>query len=69
MADESSYLNLSRTNSISILIRKDDSRVYIDGGGEEMTYEFEIPEDFPPLFGFYHNHVHGTASYSFLSGL
>ena len=52
----------------SILFAVDDSRVYIDGG-ETKVYEFDIPEDSPPLFGFYHNHVHGTASYSFLSGL
>ena len=46
----------------------DDGRAYIDGG-ESIVYEFDIPEDSPPLFGFYHNHVHGTAVHSFLSGL
>jgi FtsP/CotA-like multicopper oxidase with cupredoxin domain len=46
----------------------DDGRVYIDGG-QQMIYEWQIPDDSPRLFGFYHNHVHGTGAYSMLSGL
>jgi len=38
-------------------------------GGESRTYAFEIPEDQPPVFAWYHNHVHMTAQYSSLSGL
>jgi FtsP/CotA-like multicopper oxidase with cupredoxin domain len=34
-----------------------------------MIYEWQIPENSPRLFGFYHNHVHGTGAYSMLSGL
>ena len=43
--------------------------MFIDGGGTEKVYEWTIPEDTPPRLGFYHNHVHGSATYSFLSGL
>ena len=41
----------------------------IDGGAKKHRYEFDIPEDCPPLTAFYHNHVHGIGTYSFLSGL
>ena len=42
--------------------------VAIDGG-ESLTYEFTLPEDAQPGFTWYHNHYHGTAAYSSLSGL
>ena len=45
-----------------------DSRVSI-GGGESKTYTIRIPDDHPPGLGWYHNHNHGTASFSMLSGL
>jgi len=38
-------------------------------GGESRTYIFEIPEDQPPVFAWYHNHVHMITEYSSLSGL
>ena len=41
----------------------------IDGGGNEYTYEFDIPFDHVGGLSFYHNHFHGTATYSSLSGL
>jgi FtsP/CotA-like multicopper oxidase with cupredoxin domain len=46
----------------------EDSRVSIDGG-ESKTYTIRIPEDHPAGLGWYHNHNHGTASFSMLSGL
>ena len=45
-----------------------DSRVSIDGG-ETKTYTISIPADHPSGLGWYHNHNHGTASFSMLSGL
>jgi len=41
----------------------------IDGGGNEYTYEFNIPIDHVGGISFYHNHFHGTSCYSSLSGL
>jgi len=38
-------------------------------GGESRTYVIKIPEDQPPVFAWYHNHVHSSAQYSSLSGL
>ena len=61
--------NSSRTRHLAPALFADDSRVFIDGGGTEKVYEWTIPEDTPPRLGFYHNHVHGSATYSFLSGL
>ena len=58
-----------RTRNLSFTLVSDDSRVFIDGGGTEKVYDWTIPEDTPPRLGFYHNHVHGSATYSFLSGL
>ena len=46
----------------------DDTKLAFDGGPSHV-YEFDIPEDSPPLTAYYHNHVHGTTAYSFLSGL
>ena len=51
----------------------DDTKLAFDGG-QSHVYEFDIPEDSPPLTAYYHNHVHGTpvhgtTAYSFLSGL
>jgi FtsP/CotA-like multicopper oxidase with cupredoxin domain len=43
-------------------------RVAIDGG-ESKEYVFQIPEDMAPGLFWYHNHVHGTAAYSYLSSL
>ena len=43
--------------------------VAIDGGGNSITYEFTLPDDAQPGFTWYHNHYHGTAAYSSLSGL
>lgn len=45
-----------------------DARVSIDGG-ESKTYTITIPKDHPAGLGWYHNHNHGTASFSMLSGL
>jgi FtsP/CotA-like multicopper oxidase with cupredoxin domain len=45
-----------------------DTRVSI-GGGESKTYTIQIPRDHPAGLGWYHNHNHGTASFSMLSGL
>ena len=42
--------------------------VAIDGG-ESLVYEFTLPDDAQPGFTWYHNHYHGTAAYSSLSGL
>ena len=47
----------------------ENNRIAVDGGGESITYEFDLPADQPPGFSWYHNHFHGTASYSALSGL
>jgi FtsP/CotA-like multicopper oxidase with cupredoxin domain len=41
----------------------------IDGGGSEYVYEFNIPMDHVGGLSWYHNHFHGTASYSSMSGL
>lgn len=38
-------------------------------GGKRKTYTFKIPKDQPPGFFWYHNHLHGTAVPSYLSGL
>jgi FtsP/CotA-like multicopper oxidase with cupredoxin domain len=38
-------------------------------GGESKEYEFQIPEDMAPGLFWYHNHVHGTSAYSYLSSL
>jgi FtsP/CotA-like multicopper oxidase with cupredoxin domain len=46
----------------------ENMRVAIDGG-ESKNYLFQIPEDMAPGLFWYHNHVHGTAAYSYLSSL
>jgi suppressor of ftsI len=38
-------------------------------GGESKEYNFQIPEDMAPGLFWYHNHVHGTSAYSYLSSL
>jgi FtsP/CotA-like multicopper oxidase with cupredoxin domain len=38
-------------------------------GGESKEYVFQIPEDMSPGLFWYHNHVHGTSAYSYLSSL
>jgi len=43
--------------------------VAVDGGGNSYTYEFDIPENHQGGLTWYHNHFHGTAAYSSLSGL
>ena len=45
-----------------------DSRRVFDGGVNH-TYEIDIHNNHPSAFGWYHNHHHGTATYSMLSGL
>lgn len=47
----------------------ENTRDAIDGGGESITYTFSIPDDQLPGLFWYHNHFHGTAQYSMLSGL
>jgi FtsP/CotA-like multicopper oxidase with cupredoxin domain len=46
----------------------EDVRTALDGG-ETKTYEFQVADDHPPGFNWYHNHVKGTAGFSVLSGL
>jgi FtsP/CotA-like multicopper oxidase with cupredoxin domain len=46
----------------------EDVRSALDGG-ETKTYEFQVADDHPPGFNWYHNHVKGTAGFSSLSGL
>ena len=41
----------------------------LDGGGKSKKYTFKIPENKPPGFYWYHNHFHGAAVHSYLSGL
>ena len=45
-----------------------DYRSSLDGG-ESKTYTILIPSDHPAGLCWYHNHNHGTSSYSMLSGL
>ena len=47
----------------------ENTRAAVNGGGGGITYQFAIPEDQPPGLFWYHNHFHGTAVYSMLSGL
>lgn len=46
----------------------EDLRSHVDGG-ESKTYTFVVPEDKEPGLCWYHNHVHGTAVYSYLASL
>jgi FtsP/CotA-like multicopper oxidase with cupredoxin domain len=39
------------------------------GPGEQKEYVFEIPEDHPPGFDFYHPHKHGATAVQVVSGL
>ena len=41
----------------------------IVGPGEQKDYVFEIPEDHPPGFDFYHPHKHGATAVQVVSGL
>ena len=38
-------------------------------GGETRTYTFQIRDDQEPGLNWYHDHVHGTSTYKYLSGL
>ena len=61
------YMNI-HLHGLQVDPNEVDSRVSIDGG-ETKTYTISIPTDHPAGLGWYHNHNHGTASYSMLSGL
>jgi FtsP/CotA-like multicopper oxidase with cupredoxin domain len=47
----------------------ENSHFALEGGGASKTYTFDVPADHPPGTNWYHNHFHGTASYSMMSGL
>jgi FtsP/CotA-like multicopper oxidase with cupredoxin domain len=38
-------------------------------GGDQRTFSYKIPQNHPGGLYWYHNHVHGLGTYSFLSGL
>lgn len=61
------YMNL-HLHGIQVNPIEIDSRIAYDGGINH-TYIINIPNNHPPAFGWYHNHNHGTSTYSMLSGL
>jgi FtsP/CotA-like multicopper oxidase with cupredoxin domain len=48
--------------------KEENLRTHVDGG-QSKTYTFKVPENKEQGLYWYHNHVHGTATYSYLASL
>jgi FtsP/CotA-like multicopper oxidase with cupredoxin domain len=48
--------------------KTENLRTHVDGG-ESRTMTFKVPDDKEPGLYWYHNHVHGTTTYSYLASL
>jgi FtsP/CotA-like multicopper oxidase with cupredoxin domain len=62
-----SYCNL-HFHGMDFSPKEENLLSYVDGG-DSQTYIFKVPEDKEPGLYWYHNHVHGLTTHSYLSSL